>query len=440
MSRAAYRVDVRGLEHDERAPHTYYALAHKRDLDPIVILPPLLRHRGWRALTGEVRFALRSDAFTHGFLARIVGATLPGRALRVLSLGDVLRPLGAMPIDGLRRPMEEWLRVTLREDGDEPVGTALSLEERARFAALSRQRGNDIAAQPLSSLLSWRYLPELRTLRGPETLVGARHHRAERYVLADVRRQLAKLSAWMRSGGSLLGAPEGGLTPDGHVQPLAGVLHRVLRDAPADTCVMPIVIVYDFMRTGRTRVYLDVAAPLRKAPALLERHLRIELRRAWLNAMRFTCSQLASGYLVWAGETDRAEFTLAEMALAVRHLAVALTERGRQVDPDLLDMRRARRDVARYLTYAQRHGLARRAKSGHWMAVRHDLAVHVNPGEGGYVRQPLAYAWHELLDMLGVDGIDTASASHGLREGLDGWIQWMYQQSATPVTARAASH
>lgn len=440
VARAAYHVDVRGLEHDERLPHTYYALAHKRDADPIPLLPSLLGHRGWRALAGEVRFALRSDAFTHGFLARILGATLPGRALRILTLGKVLPLLGIMPIDGLRRPMEEWLRVSLQVDGDGPAGGALTSPALERFAALAGRSASDIAALPLSSLLGWRYLPELRGLRGPETLVGPRRYRAERHVLAQVRLQLANLSAWMRESGSLLGAPEGGLTPNGHVQPLAGGLHRVLRDAPADSCVVPIVIIYDFMRAGRTRVHIDVAPSLRNAPALPERRLHMELRQTWLRAMRFTCGQLASGYLVWSGETRRQEFTLAEMAAAVHWLATALAAHGRHVDPDLLDARKTRRHVARYLTYAKRHGYARRTKLGGWTPIPHDLTVHASSGEAGYLQQPLAYAWHELLDMLDGAGDATVRAVTDRSSGdLDGWLQWMYQQSASAVTTRVAS-
>lgn len=441
VARALYHVEVQGLEHDACEPHTYYALAHKRDADPIPLLSPLLRHRGWHALTVEVRFALRSDAFTHGFLARILGATLPARVLRVLSLGNILRLLGIMPIDGLLRPMEEWLRVTVRLDGDGLAGSVLSPSALERFATLAKRSASDIAAWPVSSLLNWHYLPELRRLRGPEVLVGARRHRAERHVLAEVRLQLANLSAWIREGGSLLGAPEGGLSPNGRVQPLAGGLHRILRDAPADSRVVPIVIMYDFMRAGRTHVHMDVATPLQNAPALPERRLHMELRQAWLRAMRFTCSQLASGYLVWAGETGREAFTLAEMALAIRRLAMVLSARGRPVDPDLLDARKAQRHAASYLAYAARHGLARRMKFGRWVPLPQDLTVHAGSGEVGYAQQPLAYAWNELLDMLGVGGYEpmSASAREGARGGLDEWIQWIYQQSTSVDVMRTAS-
>lgn len=429
--RAFYAVEIHGLEHDARAPHTYYVLSHKRDVDPIILVPPLLRHRGWRALAGGVRFALRADAFSPGFLARLLGPTPLAWALRPLALNGVVRILGALPIESLHRPAEEWLRDTLRLDGDGPAGKALSPRALEQLAAASSERASAIAAKPLSALFAWPYLAELRTLRGPDILAGERRHSAMRYLLTTVRAQLGALSAALLTYGSLLGAPEGGLSPDGRVRPIAGGLYRILRDAPADTCVLPVVIVYDFLRTGRPRVFIDLAPPLPNAVARSGRLLHAELRRAWLAAMRFTCSQLATGYLIWAVETSRGEFTLAEMAVAVRGLAMALATAGRHVDAALLSPRAARRTIARYLAYAQRHGLVRRAKHGRWLAIPRDLTIQPQTqlGQAAYASQPLVYAWNELLDLLGTERREASydgSAPHTAVD--DDWLQWIGKQ------------
>ncbi|HLJ80953.1 MAG TPA: hypothetical protein VKT52_05655 [Ktedonobacterales bacterium] len=437
--RVFYAVEIHGLEHDARAPHTYYVLSHKRDIDPIILVPPLLRHRGWRALAGGVRFAMRADAFSPGFLARLLGPTPLAWALRPLALGGIVRGLGALPIESLQRPTEEWLRDTLRLDGDGPAGDALSPRALEQLAAASGERASAVAAKPLSALFAWRYLAELRTLRGPDMLAGARRHNARRHVLAAVRAQLGALSAALRTYGSLLGAPEGGLSPDGRVRPIAGGLHRILRDAPADTRVQPVVIVYDFMRTGRPRVFIDLAPPLPDAVTLPGRLLHAELRRTWLAAMRFTCTQLATGYLVWAAETSHGEFTLAEMAVAVRRLALALATAGRHVDAALLSHRAAHRAVARYLAYAQRHGLVRHAKHGRWLAIPRDLTIQPQTqlGQAAYASQPLAYAWNELLDLLGTGRWAAShenSASHTAVG--DDWLQWI-QQQRVPIALHA---
>ena len=70
--RALYHVEFHGLEYARGKQPTFFAMAHKRDLDPLVEVPPILARRGWRALIGDVHFALRSDAFSRGFLGRII--------------------------------------------------------------------------------------------------------------------------------------------------------------------------------------------------------------------------------------------------------------------------------------------------------------------------------------------------------------------------------
>ncbi|HYX48899.1 MAG TPA: hypothetical protein VE843_04115, partial [Ktedonobacteraceae bacterium] len=43
-SRIFHAVEVHGVERDRVAPRTYYGILHKRNLDPIVILPSVLFH------------------------------------------------------------------------------------------------------------------------------------------------------------------------------------------------------------------------------------------------------------------------------------------------------------------------------------------------------------------------------------------------------------
>jgi 1-acyl-sn-glycerol-3-phosphate acyltransferase len=440
--RTIYSLEIHGLEYDDPAQRAYFALSHKRDVDPIILLPSLLRHRGWSALAGTVRFALRADAFTPGFLARLLGRTALSRALRPLALGSVVRGLGALPIDNLHRPTEEWLRDTLRIDGDAPAGDALAPPTLERLALAAREDAPHIASRSLSTFFAWRYFAELRSLRGSEVLTGARRSAAKRHLVMVVRAQLGALSAVLRNGGSLVGAPEGGVSQDGRVRPITSGFSHILRGAPADTRILPVVMTYDFMRSGRPRVFVDLAPPLSSLSSLSvlsERHLHADLRHAWLHAMRFTCTQFATGYLVWLSETGQGEFTVTEMASAVHGLALALTAAGRNVDSALLDAASTHRAITRYLAYAERHNLARRAKLGRWLSVPHDLTVRVNPANPaalGYASQPLAYAWNELLDLLGADGQTTsANAQLALHEDVKNWIQWIYARStlAAPI-------
>jgi len=121
-SRIFHTVEVHGVEHDTVMSRTYYGMLHKRDLDPIIIIPTVVFHRRWRGLAGDLHFALRSDGFTPGFLGRLVmQPRLLSRALRFLSIGPVLRWLGAHPMQDLLRPAEEWVRKALQLDTESSV-------------------------------------------------------------------------------------------------------------------------------------------------------------------------------------------------------------------------------------------------------------------------------------------------------------------------------
>src|SRR5215467_11570341 len=102
-TRLRYAIEIHGLERSTRAPRTYFAITHKRDMDSVAPLPALLAYLGWRARVRDVHFAMRGDSFERGFLSRIV---LRPRwfswLLRPISVGPILRAVGVQPIDGLQ--------------------------------------------------------------------------------------------------------------------------------------------------------------------------------------------------------------------------------------------------------------------------------------------------------------------------------------------------
>ena len=126
------------------------------------------------------------------------------------------------------------------------------------------------------------------------------------------------------------------------------VLDRLLNGSPADTCVVPISISYDFMTTGRLRIFVNLAPPIEQAPSLHAKELELQLRRGWLQSAYFTCTQLASGFLVKRGRTGSAPFTLDDLVLDVHQQAVMLAMGGRYVDNDLLSLRSTQKLTRRF--------------------------------------------------------------------------------------------
>jgi hypothetical protein len=384
------------------APRTYLAITHKRDVDAMAPLPPILWRRGWRSVTHEVHFATRADAFETGFLARIVPRPRwLSYLLRPISVGPVLRGVGVHPLHGLHlRPMETWVREWLAAEGDAPVGDVLAPDAIAQLAEATRERAEGLAALPLARLLRWRYHEPLQRMCGAEIFADRAHRPAVRRAILEIERQIAELASCLRESHSLYTSPEGRLSPDGRLSPIPGGLARLLEVAPPDTRVQPIAIVYDFIHTGRARMFVDVAPPIEGGAQLPPRELAEWLRAAWLGAMRFTCTQLATGVILGKVAESDDGWTVDELARAVGTWARELTCQGRHVDPRLLEPRSLHERVAGYVSYLARRKLVRRVAPGHWRLTVQPRPIEVAPGEVGYPREPLTYAWNELQEML----------------------------------------
>lgn len=403
-TRLTNHIEIAGLAYDILAPRTYLGMAHKRDIDPIILIPTLVFHRGWRGLAGQLHFALRGDAFTPGYLGRIV--TQPrwlSFLLRFLSIGKILCWLGAHPMDALLRPAEEWIREALQVQPGALCGETLApffLEELARATGESSEH---LAQQPLSRLLAWRYHDAMLRFYGPEMLHGVVRRAARQRTVVRIKENLADVAAVLEQGKTLYSSPEGQLSPDGKLSQINTAFHRILHQSPGETRVAPIYFSYDFMTTRRTRVFVDFAPPIEHASSLPNTELDAELRARWLKSAHVTCTHLASGYLAQASRAGQASFTLDDLAKTIFVQARTLAEAGRHVDACLLDLNRARRRAKGFLDYAARHRLARKgAAKGSWIPTVVETPISVRPREVGYDQFPLTYACNELQEFLSV--------------------------------------
>ncbi len=225
---------------------------------------------------------------------------------------------------------------------------------------------------------------------------------AQRRTVDSIKAYLASLDAWLWSSGTLYGSPEGQLSPDGRLSPINSGLHRILRTAPPETRIVPIFQIYDFMTTQRQRIFIDLAPAIEHAPQVPPIELDAQLRRAWLCSARFTCTQLASGFLMQASRDGLSSFTVDDMAKSIHMQATSLEKAGRRVDLQLLQLPGARERAEGFLAYAARHQLVRRNTQGAWTPTITETPIKVRPREVGFDQFPLMYAWNELQEMLSV--------------------------------------
>src|SRR5258708_38837496 len=107
------------------------------------------------------------------------------------------------------------------------------------------------------------------------------------------------------------------------------------------------------MTSGRRHLFVAFAPALTNAPKRSQVELAADLRRAWLQHMFFTCTQLASGFLMEHRAASCLEFTLADLTQALYAQARELANAGRAVDPALLRLSSARQKARRYLAYGE---------------------------------------------------------------------------------------
>lgn len=402
-SRIFHKLEVHGVERDVVAPQTYYGILHKRDLDAIIIVPTVVFHRGWRGLAGDLHFALRSDGFTFGYLGRLVmHPRWLSRALRVLSIGPVLRWLGAHPVQDLWRPAEEWVREAMHMGIENCVGRVFTSSFIQELATITGESQEQIASYHLSQLLGWHYQYALQQYYSAEILALTIRRPLERRMIARIKGSISELNTWLLSGGSLFGSPEGHLSPDGKVSPINSGFHRILRQSPSDLKIVPISIMYDFMTLKRLRIFVDVASPLENASLLPSHELDTRLRQAWLLSARITATQLASGYLVNAGREGLSSFSLDDIVDNMYRQAMKLAKTGRNVDQYLLKRHQVRKRAKDFLAYAERHAFVRRSEMCTWELIVNETPMQVRPREVGYDQSPLIYAWNELQDILSI--------------------------------------
>jgi hypothetical protein len=411
--RITHDVEFHGVEHISGKRPIYVAMAHKRDVDPIIELPTILGHQGWRAYVGDVLFAMRGDFLSPGFLGRIV---LRPRwfswALSHLELEGILRIIGVRPLDSLQlRIAEEWVRDYLKMEGDLKAAalfTSAFLEQVAREAGIAKE---EIYAAKLSDLLAWRYHDAMLNMCTTDIFVEERRLQARRILHKHVTQELSDLQKWFKAGGSIWGAPEGQLSAMGKLGPFTSALPRLLSCRTEKTYIIPTFIIYDFMTVKRLHIFVDVAPTIVYDPAqiLQFQDIHAQLRSTWLANARFTCTQLGAGFLVKMSHAAVPTFTLDDLTRSLEQEAARLTTLGRHVDARLLYHNKARELANNFLQYAKLHGYVLQKEDGKYEATKQDLSMQVQPGTVGYDKYPLAYAWNELQEMLSINNRMTSA-------------------------------
>ncbi len=398
--RALFRIEESGLP--ARVPGRCMIVAnHRRDADIPILGAFLGRARGGR-ITGVLpHFVAREDLFDPDFLwnywrspwlvpARLVSPAIP--------LARILKVFKAHPI---HRIPEQSLAVVLgdirRHLGEHRLGEVLN----RRWAARLEAAGADLS-QPIARLL--------RRAREFEPLIGGGwgHRRLNREIFrrlkpierARIAAHLAVFTEVLVGGETVMLAPEGANSPDGHFQrPRAGAW-RIAHDAGPALPVLPVGLAYDpSIGGGRMRVFVHAGEAFKAGDYPRRRDFDAAVAAAILRATPVTGSHLAAHLVLRAGAGE----TVGPASLETLNgsFGAALAASGLHVAPD------AAAEPERRFAWFERAGLLER----HGGDYRRSQLSAPAPGWGN--RAALAvYLRNELASVASL--APAAAAAHGL--------------------------
>lgn len=325
--RALYQLHIDEDEPTTLPPATLIVANHKRDLDS-VILPSTLY---WlqRPPRRKPHFAGREDMFLRGFLAGF--DVVPRWLRRLLHEIDLTAAMRALRIHPVRRfperTMDEALREAHRVLGERPLAGVLTSDELPPSTAA---RGG---ALTVSQALGWEFRDWWRRPARLRAFVPDLREMLAARQREVVRQQMDDLAGVLHGGGALYLAPEGVISPDGRLQAFRSGLRQTLERA-GTAGIRPACIVYDFMRPGSLRVFIQVG---RLAPAAGPPDAVAEATRRRLAALHVMTATQVCSQVVW--DHLRAGRERLEHGALVRRtadLAAGLRDDGLRVDPALL--------------------------------------------------------------------------------------------------------
>ncbi len=358
--RILFDLRVNGRENFTGSPGTLIVANHKTDFDIVLLGPVIFWSKRGRGPGGRIAFVAAERMFLPGYLSDYIlhGPRWLQRLVYPANLSAVLKAIRAYPIGYLQtRKLKAHLRAVLEAEGDIPIQEALALPVDEVLPGARRDA-------PISRVLRFRYHKDLDRDWGFSVLApGIRKKLRARHV-AEVVESLARFSSILDAGDPLYLAPEGGLETDGRFEEAKAGLIRIIKTA-RDPVVLPVNLTYDFMTTGRERVFLTIGEEMRGVKDWPRQRLEREIISRISQLGTITFSQLAAVSLQELASLGGAVVHEGEMKQAIVQRAMRLIEAGYRVDGLLSSDEGFERRWQRFISYCGRRNLLR--LRGRWL-------------------------------------------------------------------------
>ena len=404
-----FELQIDGMENYSETPASLIVANHKRDLDSVLIATVFYYHRGFlNPSSTPISFMGDENLFQPGFLGNwIKGPKLLKKVLQPLSLNRILQCLHAYPIGKLdfhSVPVHDALRIIKERDGN------YELREIIKEDALKDLLDDSSFGSPEMTI------SEFFDREGyPRKKVDSRNFKSKfrkdvkRSKLGAVKGQLSQFVDLLNDGAILYITPEGTLSRNGMLGPLKDSLLILIDEADADVVVVPTNITYDFMKKGRTRIFVNLGEEMSGLEKLNRKERSNRLRETILGLTTINLAQVASYRLKEALETGQKKVKLDEIYQKVKGDLTDFEREGFNIDDKLSDEAGARKRWNSYIAYCRDRGVMapeddKSSNGGEVYSLSPDLGYDGDEIPRGYRRDPVNYCANEIkaLEKVGL--------------------------------------
>lgn len=391
-----YDIRLVGLENYHAHPATLIAINHRRDLDILIIGSFLHLRKTLFQDRLRMHFAARNDLFDSGFLTahyRLPG--LMGELAHKVNITPIMRLLRARPISHLiNKRTGPLMRDVMEVVGNlkmEQIVKQVYLDE---FARLLKAPSNlDLGSITIADFLGFDYSSLHQEHTDMGILQTGLSSRVRSHAMKMVERQLETLANVLDEGGICLIAPEGHLSYDGKFSPMKSGLHRLLSMTHADARVLPVSTTYDFMTTGRMRIYVTIGKEMVGLKEMNKYDLNDRVKRAIVCISPVTMGQLGSDFILRKVQAGLSLIYLDEVVKMISSKAKSLKASGFRLEDRLLDERSFQIRLHDFISYCLKKHILKKAGSGTFQIIKGNI---LNSGGCRHWENPVRYSSNEM--------------------------------------------
>ena len=402
--RPLFELRVNGLENYSKTPSSLVVANHKRDLDSVLIATILYFDEGFLNPSKPVSFMGDENLFQPGFLGNwIKGPKILKKALQPISLNYILQKLNAYPIGKLdfhSVPVHEALRIIKENDDDHKLKDII--KEDALESLFGDSSFGDTGMTISEFFDSEGY---------PRKKIDSRNFKSDfrkavkKTKLGAVKEQLNRFVQVLNEGAILYITPEGTLSKNGMLGPLKDSLLILIDEADPDIVVVPTNITYDFMKPGKTRIFVHLGEEITGLEELNRKERSQKLRRAILRLTTINLSQLASYRLLEAEEAGRTRVEPDELLDRINEDLDKFSRNGFNLDDQLSDPEGVEERWISFIEYCEDRNVLERRDDGR-LYLASDLGYDRSEIPRGYRRDPVKYCANEIRSLEKVSLID----------------------------------